>query len=647
MRHEELDCLFEPLTIGKMELENRIIMAPMGTGFGNNGFADQRLIDYLTARAEGGVSLVTVEVAYVHRLGQAGLSEELAIDDNKYIPRLKDLSDSIHKAGSKVVIQLNHAGRYARKKNLGEACVAPSPIASRYTGETPRELSTNEVEELVKAFGEGAVRALEAGYDGVELMCSTGYLMSQFCSPITNKRTDKYGGDTPRQRATFVKEIIEEIRRRTGSDLSLCVKMSVDEYLPGGNTIDESQIMAEIFVNAGADRLHAWAGWHESPRPMLPMFVPRAAFAYLSEALKKVVDVPVTAVGRINDPFVAAGLIKANKADLIAIGRGMLADPEFAKKTREGRTDEIRRCIGCCVCFDTIMSQIHKGRTTGLICAINPEFGREGENLLAPVAEGKKVLVAGGGPGGMEAARVASIKGHKVTLWEKADTLGGSLKVAVVAPFKEEIGCLTDYLVRQMELKNINVKLNQEATAEKVLNEKPDCVIVAVGTKQNVLQIPGIDNANVIFAIDLLAGKSKTGENVAVIGGGLIGLDVAEYLDQKGKNVTLLTRQSRIGADIGISMRWGTMMRIKASKIKLINKVSYKEIKKDAVVIEKNGKEMIIPADTVVISGGLVPDRDLIEALKGKIPVKEVGDCIEPRKIMEAVHEGFKAALEI
>ncbi len=644
MRPRELDCLFEPITIGKMELKNRLIMAPMGTGYGGDGIVSERLIDFLVARAAGGAALITVEVAFIHRLGRAGLGGELAVNDDKYIPGLKSLSDAIHREDAKAVLQLNHAGRYARAKNLGDQPVAPSAIASRYTGETPRELSTEEVMEIIEAFGQGARRARDAGFDGVELMGSTGYLISQFCSPITNKRTDKYGGTVPAERATFVKEIIENIREKVGYDFSVCVKMSVDEYLPGGNTIEDSQIMAKIFSEAGADRLHAWAGWHESPKPMLPMSVPRAAFAHLSLALKKVTDLPVTAVGRINDPFVAAGLIREGKADLIAVGRGLLADPEFANKAYEGRVDEIRNCIGCCVCFDTMMSRVHSAGTEGLICAINPELGREGENLLRPADTVKNVLVIGGGPGGMEAAHVASKKGHKVTLWEKSGKLGGSLKVAVVPPFKEEIGCLTNYLTRQMEINNVNVELNKEGTQEDVLRLNPDCVIVASGSKAHVPEIPGIDSANVVMAIDLLSGKIETGQNVVIIGGGLIGVDIAEYLNQKGKKVTLLTRQSRIGADIGVSTRWVTMMRIRESEIKVIKKVSYKEIKKDGVVIERDGEEMYIPADTIVISGGFLPDRGLIEALKGKIPIKEVGDCIELRKIKDAIHEGFEAA---
>ena len=647
MRPKELDCLFEPITIGKMELKNRIIMAPMGTGYGGDGYVTERVTDYLAARAKGGASLITVEVAYVHRLGKAGLGGELAIVDDKYIPGLNILSDAIHEAGAKVVLQLNHAGRYAREKNLGAQPVAPSAIASNYTGETPRELSTEEVEEIVEAFGEGARRARDAGFDGVELMGSTGYLISQFCSPITNKRTDKYGGDGPAERATFVKEIIERIRDKVGYDLGLCVKMSVDEYLPGGSTIEDSKVMAKIFAEAGADRLHAWAGWHESPKPMLPMSVPRAAFVHLAQALKEVTDVPVTTVGRINDPYVAASLLREGKADLIALGRGLLADPEFANKTYEGRMDEIRTCIACCVCFDTMMSQIHRSGPEGVICALNPELGREGENLLAPVDQGKNVLVVGGGPGGMEAARVASIKGHNVTLWEKSDKLGGALNVAVIPPLKDEIGCLTKYLVRQMEVNNISVELNKDTTVEEVLKENADCIIVASGAKENIPEIPGIDKANVVMAIDLLAGEIETGNDVVLIGGGLIGVDVAEYLSERGKNVTILTRQPRIGADIGISTRWVTMMRIRERKIKVIKKVSYKEIKKDSVVIEREGEEMSIPADTIVVSGGLLPDRKLAEELRGKISLKEVGDCVEPRKIYDAIYEGFEAALNI
>jgi len=648
MRPKELDCLFEPITVGSMRLKNRLVMAPMGTGYASeDGYVTPKLMDYLVARAKGGAGLITVEVAFVHELGKAGVDGELGIDDDKYIPELKKLADAIHNAGAKVVIQLNHAGRYARKKNLGQTPVAPSAIASRYTGETPRELSTSEVEDIVTAFAKGAKRAKEAGFDGVELMGSTGYLISQFCSAITNKRKDKYGGSTPEKRAFFVKQIIEEIRKKTGNDFSLCVKMSVNEYLPGGNTVADSQIMAKIFADAGADRLHAWAGWHESPKPMLPMSVPRAAFAHLAKAIKAVTDVPVTAVGRINDPFVAAELIRDGKADLIAIGRGLLADPDFANKAFFGKTDEIRNCIGCCHCFDTVMSQIHKFGDQELSCAINAEFGREGENLFEKAKSGKSVLVVGGGPGGMEAARVASKKGHKVTLWEKSCQLGGSLIPAAIPPFKEEINCLTSYLIKQMEVNSVNVMLDKKATAEEILNLNPDHIIIASGAKPSLPEIPGIEKANVVMAVDLLSQKVTSGQNVAVIGGGMIGIDIAEYLYNKGKQVTLLTRQKRIGADIGISVRWVVMKRIKKSSIKIITNISYKMITKEGVIIDKNGDEMLICADTIAVSGGLAANNGLADSLRCKITLTEIGDCISPRKINEAIHEGFDAALKI
>ncbi len=647
MRQKNLDCLFEPIIINNLKLKNRLIMAPMGTGLAGDGFVTRELIDYLAARARGGIALITVEVSAIDKLGKAGLGGELAIYDDKFIPGLRDLSDAIHEAGSKVVIQLNHAGRYARSKNIGAQSVAPSPIRSRYTGETPRELTTEEVEALVQAFAHGAVRAKEANFDGVELMGSTGYLISQFCSSLTNKRTDKYGGSNPAARAAFVKEIIREIRKNTGNDFNICVKMSVDEFLPGGNTIDDSQILGKEFVKAGADRLHAWAGWHESPEPMLPMAVPRAAFAYLSEALKQVVNVPVTAVGRINDPFVAASLIKEKKADLIALGRGLLSDPEFALKASQGRESEIRPCIGCCICFDALMRQIRHSKRGSLICALNPELGREGENLLSPAEQKKKVLIIGGGPGGMEAARVAALKGHQVMLWEKSDRLGGSLLLASIPPLKDEINGLTNYLSHQMEVNKVQVKLNKDVTAKDILDAQPDWVIMAVGAKQVIPAIPGINNKNVVMAIDLLSGKVETGAKAVIIGGGMIGVDVAEYLNKQGKQVTLLSRQVRIGIDIGPSTRWVTMMRIKKSNINIITKVIYKEIRENGILIERNGEERFVSADTIIVSGGLVPDRKLIDDLKGKIPLKEIGDCVKTRQITDAIHEGFEAALAI
>jgi len=643
-----LGNLFKQLTIGDMELKNRIVMAPIATGFAKDGMPTDRLIAYLVERAKGGVGLIIVEGACVDcPVGQARPST-IPIDDDKSIPELRRLAKAIQAEGANVCLQLSHAGRYARSKVIGAQAVAPSAIASKYTREMPRELTTEEVEAIIEKFGEAARRAREAGFNAVEILGSTGYLLSQFVSAITNKRSDRFGGDTW-ARATFVVEIIQAIRKRVGKDFPISYKLSVDEFMPGGNTIEDSKIIARRAEEAGANIIHCWGGWNESAVAMLPMSVPRGAFVYLAQAMKEAVDVPVITVGRINDPILADQILREGKADLVATGRAFLADPEWPKKASEGRLEEIRMCIGCCHCFDeAIRGMVEADPTIAVACSVNAELGREWERPVKLAPESKRVLVIGGGPGGMEAARVASIRGHKVVLWEKEGKLGGNLLLASAAPHKEETNNITHYLSHQMGKLGVEVELGRDVTPEAVLEEKADEVIIAIGSSPIMPHIPGIDRKNVVTALDVLSGKAEVGQRVVVAGGGMIGCEAAEFLADKGKKVTIVEMLPRVGQDIGPTTRWVSIGRLRDMGVEILTLAKLESVTDSGVTITKEGQSQSIEADTIVIAVGLESNGKLFEALKGELRnLHAIGDCAEVNRMLEAIHQGWQVGCEI
>jgi 2,4-dienoyl-CoA reductase (NADPH2) len=644
MRHPDLNILFEPLKMSNLELKNRFFMAPMGTTFDLN-----RLKDYLVARAKGGVALITTPEISVHESGRVGLVDEPRFENDGDIRTLAPLAEAVKKAGAKIVAQLNHAGRYAFARVVGRQSVAPSAIASRYTNEMPRELSTNEVDDLVVAFSEAALRAKKAGFDGVEFMACSGYLISEFLSPLTNRRTDRYGGGLL-QRATFLLSLLKETRSRVGEDFNICVKIDAEDGMKGGKTLEDSMTLAPRIVSDGADRLHVWAGWHEASRPMLPMSVPRGGFSYLSAAIKNAVSVPVSTVGRINDPFVAADILARGDADLIGLGRALLCDPDFVGKTQLGKVREIRRCTACCHCFDLIMRAIRGDMKADLACSINPELGHEGEGLLEPAARGKRVMVIGGGPAGLEAARVCALRGHQVTLYDKENGIGGMLSVADKPPHKEEIRNIIDYYEAQMETLGVDLRLNTPFTAEtwKQTALQPDAVILATGAEESLPDIPGIRGVDVLTAIDVLKGTMPAQTNVAIVGGGMIGVETAEFLAEAGKTVTLIEMLDTIASDVGVSMRWDLLSRIK-KKATILTSTRVTEIAKGFLkVAGEDGGVRDVPADAVVIATGMTSRRGLASFLnRTGVDFYNIGSSREPGQIVQAVNDGFNAARKI
>lgn len=637
------DILFEPLEMPNLKVKNRFFMAPMGTTF-----AMDRLTDYMVVRAKADVELITTGEISVHPSGRAfggpiETDKELRLECDDDIKIVKPLVDAVHAAGSVIIAQLNHTGRYSFQRRFnGRQAVAPSPIASRYTGETPRELTTVEVDELVTAFADAAVRARKAGFDGIELCGCSGYLISQFLSGVTNKRQDRYGGNDIIQRGEFLFKVLSEIRKLVGTDYNISVKIDAEDGVKGGKILKDSLRLAPRIVQAGADRLHIWAGWHEATRPMLPMFVPRGAFVHLAKAIKEVVDVPVATVGRINDPLVAANILRNQEADLIGLGRALLCDPKFVRKTMTGRADEIRKCIGCCYCFDRLSYCIRGDSDTGLKCAINPELGQEGEKLIKLAEKEKKVVVVGAGPAGMEVARVAALRGHHVTLFEKGERLGGMVHIAAIPPHKEELKNIIDYYSSQMKKLAVDVRYGTVCTSETIEKMNGDVVILATGAVPIVPDIPGIRRENVALVTDVLTGKRGTGGTIVVIGGGLIGMETAEYCADQGKYVTVIEMLDTVANDIGPTTRWGFLSRIR-EKITVQTSTKAIEIRNKSVnAVNRMGEVVGIPAETVIIAIGLQSNRSLTEREnESKATWYTIGSCHNPGTIAEAIAEAF------
>ncbi|MFC2066232.1 FAD-dependent oxidoreductase [Chloroflexota bacterium] len=646
---DKLEKLFEPIDIGAMGLKNRMVMSPMATGYSNKeGEATSRLIAYYVERAKYGVGMITLECTAVSATGKAILYQ-LGIFDDDLIPGLKKLADAIREHDCKSAVQLHHAGRRALSKiNQGLVPDAPSPIpAVGY--DMPRELTVDEIGMRIEEFADAAVRAKKAGFDAVELHGAHGYILAQFLSPLSNKRTDKYGGSLE-NRARFPVEIIQRIREKIGKDYPVLIKMSVDEYLPGGLTPYDTRIVARIFQEAGADAIVTSAGHTGASAEGFARTVPGASFprgcnVHLSQAIKEAINIPVGAVGRINDPVLAEDILEENKADLIYLGRALIAAPEFPAKAKKGKFEDIRTCIACSLCNKTMHTPVPE--KSNMRCTVNAANGREETYKIVTAARPKKVLVVGGGPAGLEAARVAALRGHKVYLYDKGKKLGGQLLLASIPPHKDEIPHFLDYLTTQIDKLGITVELDKEVNLDTVKQLKPDAVVMATGSTPCRPDIPGIDSAHVVLADDVLAGKAQTKPGaVVIIGGGIVGCETAEFLVGKGiKEITIIEMLLDIAEALEKTAQLLLKKRLTEYGVSVLTDAKVQRITRESVVLD-DGRE--IKANAVVISSGRDADKSLMPSLKGAVAeVYTVGDCAQPRQIMDAITEGSDAGLKI
>jgi 2,4-dienoyl-CoA reductase-like NADH-dependent reductase (Old Yellow Enzyme family)/thioredoxin reductase len=639
---DKLEKLFEPIQVGSMRLKNRLVLAPMGTEYADDqGMVTPQQILYYAERARNGLGMITIECASVSTTGRSS-DHQLAVYKDDFIPGLGKLAGAIKEHGCRCVLQIHHAGRRAASKfNKGTAPLAPSPIPC-IGGEVPEELTADRIERIVEDFGNAALRAKRAGFDAVELHGAHGYLINQFLSPLSNQRADNYGG-TLENRTRFVTEIIAHIKDKVGKDYPILIKLSVDEYLSGGLTPKDTGVIAKILEDAGVSAITASAGHTGAraegyARTVPGSYFPRGCYVHLAEAIKGAVRVPVGAVGRINDPILAESILREDKADLIYMGRALFADPELPVKAMQGRFDDIRTCLACNTC--------QKSLHTNLCCAVNAALGKEETYRIMRVQKPKKVLVVGGGPAGMEAARVASIRGHKVFLYEKEHQLGGQLLLAAIPPHKDEIPNLVRYLSTQLRELGVKVEVNKEAKPETVKQLRPDVLIIATGSVPFVPEIPGVESNNVVLAEEVLTGKTQLKNGAIVVaGGGIVGCETAEFLATEGKNVTIVRRRPEIAEGLEETARLHFKKRLTEYGVTILTGARVQRVTRKGAVLE-NGRE--IAASAVVLAVGGKARNTLTESLKGIIPeIYAIGDCVEPRMIVDAIREGAAVAYKI
>jgi 2,4-dienoyl-CoA reductase-like NADH-dependent reductase (Old Yellow Enzyme family)/thioredoxin reductase len=639
--------LFTPLKIGNMELPNRIVMLPMTTGYcETDETVGDRFIDFFAERAKGGAGLIIIPFSPI----AAGAPVEPGMFDDRFLPGVKRLTTAIRAHGAKSACQLITSYHVIFRDNLSEV-VGPSPILNQILRTVPRVVTTDEIRFIVTEYGKAARRVREGGFDAVEILVGGGYLLNRFLSPTGNLRDDKYGGSLE-NRMRILLEILASMQKAVGDDFPIGVRLNVEEQMPGGHTVEDSKIVAWFLEKAGVRLINCYTGWHESTIPTVAPSLPKGAFAHLAAAIRSAVDIPVIAANRINDPFIAEKILAAGQADLVGMGRALLADPELPAKAKTGRVDEIVPCIACSRCLGEILS-IYKtwGVGAGTFCTVNPLAGREGSYRLKPAAIPKKVFIVGGGPAGLEAARTAAARGHKVTLFEKEAATGGWLRVGCLPPHKEEILTLAESLAVRAKKAGAEIRLHCEADPQTVAAGKPDVLVLAVGASPLVPSIPGVEAAHCVLAEDVLTGKKTVSGSVIVIGGGLVGCETAEFLVEKGggvATVTVVEMLDRMAATISPTYRPFFLARLKQIGIRMETKTVVEEITEKGVKVNRKGDPAFIEGDFVVLAVGLKSDPSLPEKFRSAAPeVFSIGDCVEPRMIKEAIEEGFAVGMKI
>jgi 2,4-dienoyl-CoA reductase (NADPH2) len=646
-----MKALFTPIEVGHIRLKNRIVMPAMHLNYTPEGEVTDRLVAFYEERARGGAALIVVGGCIIdENSGEKGM---INIGEDGYISGLRRLTEAVHQYGARIAAQLYHAGRYASSEghsfSIGGQPLAPSPVVSRFSHERPREMTKEDIESVLENYAAASRRAQRAGFDAIEILGSAGYLISQFLSPITNMRTDEYGGSFEK-RMRFGLEVADAVRDAVGKEFTVLIRLAGNDFMPGGNTNRETRLFAQELERHGVDAFNITGGWHETKVPQITMEVPRGAFAYLAQGVKQVVTKPVIACNRTCDPFLADRLIAQGSADMVGIGRGLIADPEMPQKALEGRFDEITSCLGCNEgCFD------HVFELQPIECMVNPRAGHELEfPQTSRTAMQKKVVVIGGGPGGLSAARTAALAGHRVTLYEKADRLGGQLCLAGALEERREFLPYANALAAQAEKAGVDIQTGREVDEKLIRDRGPDVVVIATGGEPIRPDIPGIDGSHVAQAWDVLAGKADIGKEVVVIGGGSVGTEVAAFIAKIGTisadtlQFLFLHKAEDTETLLEISTRWIALQTLSRYGVKTRTKMTAKEITPEGVIVEGNGKRELIRCDTVVLALGTRSVNTPEEKIRGIVgQVMVIGDAKRPRKAYEAIREGFLAAREI
>ncbi len=663
-------CLFSPIQINTLEIKNRITYPSLGLLYSKDGKLNDRYYNYFAERANGGAGLVTVGPVGVDFIGSGAIALSLAHDDA--IVDFKKLTTIIKDGGARAWVQLFHAGAYSHPMFIGDQQpMAPSAVYSRYSQTTPTEMTIADIHQVQEAFVQAAERARQAGFDGIEILASAGYLITQFLSERTNQRTDEYGGSFE-NRVRFPRELIERVRKCLGPQYPLTIRMAGNDFVRDSNTDTETAEFARVYEEAGVDAINVTGGWHESRVPQLPMHLPRSAFAFLALNIKKAVTVPIIASNRISDPQSAEKIIKEGYADMVSLGRVLIADPQWPKKAFEGRADEIRPCVGCSQgCTDEVFS----GRP--VFCVGNARAGFEGDRQLLKSENPKSVMIVGAGPGGLETAVTAAICGHRVVIYEKDSDIGGQLWVAGAPPHKQELLEFIRYYRAQIKKHQIPLHLNTTVDLDVVQRQNPDYIVLAEGAVPSQPQIDGHDDPCVYSAWQVLKENPTLGKSVAVIGGGSIGLETALFVAAKGtlapetlhflfayeavsperlrelmfqgsSKVTVFEMLPRIGQDIGKSTRWIVFDNLKRYGVAVKTGARVTSIRNGDVKFQKADLSQQMQFDNVILASGSQSVAGLSTEIKSLgIPFAMVGDGIRPGKLNEAIHGGFLTAMNI
>ena len=662
--------LFSPIRINTLEIKNRIAYPALGLLYSHDRKLNDRYIEFYRERARGGVGLLTVGPVGVDFIGSGVLV--LGIDNDASVADFSKLTGMIKAEGARAWIQLFHAGGYSHPILIdGQQPIAPSAVYSRYSRTTPKEMTLEDIEAVQGAFESAALRARTAGFDGVEIIASAGYLISQFLSPVKNIRTDAYGGSFE-NRLRFPVELIGRVRRAVGPDFPVTIRMAGNDFVPESCTGEVMPAIAKAYEKAGVDAINVTGGWHETKVPQLPMDVPRSAFAFLAHNIKAAVSVPVMASNRITDPGTAESIIKNGYADMVNLGRVLIADPQWPKKAFEGRADEIRPCTACSQgCTD----QVFQGQP--IFCAGNPEAGYEGERKIVKAASPLKVMVVGAGPAGLEAAVSAAASGHQVEIYEKDRDIGGQLWMAGAPPHKAELLELIRYYRAMIRKYNIPLFLNTAVDVRFIREVNPEHVIIAEGAEPIVPGITGSDGANVMTSWEVLKDNPPLGKNVAVVGGGAVGLETALFVAARGtitpeilyflfayeaesaerlrelmfrgtSRVTVFEMLPKAGADVGKSTRWVLFDNLDRYGVSVHTNAKVLSLTGGNVRFEKDGREESLHFDHIILSSGSKPVNRLAGALKDSgVSFQVIGDGVKPGRIQDAVHQGYLAAGKI
>jgi 2,4-dienoyl-CoA reductase-like NADH-dependent reductase (Old Yellow Enzyme family)/thioredoxin reductase len=641
--------LFKPIKIGTMELKNRLVVPAMGTNLAeSNHEAGEALINYYTERAKGGFGLIITECTAVSQEGSS-LVNECAIWDDSFIPSYQKLTASVHEAGAKICCQLRHTGRETEPKYTGgKDIVAPSPIPCPACQSMPHELTTEEVYAIINIYAEAALRAKKEGFDAVEIHASHGYLPAQFLSSHANKRTDEFGGSL-HNRMRFLRLILRAIHKLVGNDYPLLVRLSGSEMILGGREIQESKAVAQILEEEGCNALNVSISTYGSQHFCIGSSYLAPGYEVEAAAeLKKVVGIPVITVGRFTDPEIAEAVLADGSVDMVAIGRQSIADPYFAVKAQEGREEDIIPCISCgqgCI--------MHLFSDEPISCVMNPQNTHEEEYTSKKTANPKHVLVIGGGPGGLQSAWIMAARGHRVDLIEKEDRLGGCFLAASYPPGKTTIGRSVSFWEKQCKKYGVHIQLGTEATLDMIKEASPDAVIVATGSFNMVPRIPGLDSAKVLEPCDVLYGKSITGHKVLVCGGGLIGMETADFLAEQRRDVTVIEMKPDLAADLDPYARPMLMKAVKEGGVHLLSNAAIQEFFPDGVAYkdltkEDAGIQSLRGFDSVVLALGRRSSNPFAEKLKDIVKeVYVVGDAEKVGLVSSATYKAVDIATAI